>query len=266
MSMDMDLFETRDCPLCGGRETEVAHRLRETLRYRNVDESLEYTVVRCPVCGLLYVNPRLREEVLAAVYADDLYANWATRPGHVPEVNLRYDIYHHNLDERLAAYRHFCSRLAVHKVAGSAFEVGAGFGYLLKTLREHGFTVSGVELSHYAAGFARERFDLNVRQGNFLAGDFGEEAHDLVVLWHVFEHLHRPNRTLAKCARMLRPGGTMMITVPFHETFTVEKINPVEHLYYFSKEHVARFMEKHMLCETWVDGGFVFARKTGEEA
>lgn len=265
MVMDAHLFERIDCPLCGAPEHEPAHTLTERLRYANIDAEHEYQVVRCTGCGLLFVNPRLRREILADVYRHDLYASWEARPGHVPEENLRHDIYHHNLDERLDIYRQFCAKLASLGLSGSVFEVGSGFGYLLKTMQDHGFTVAGVELSRYAADFASRRMGLDdIRCGDFLKEDLGSRRYDLLLLWHVFEHLHQPNETLAKAAAMLKPGGVMLITVPFHETFTADKINPVEHLYYFTKDQVVRFMEKHMRCETWTDGWFVFGRKLGD--
>jgi 2-polyprenyl-3-methyl-5-hydroxy-6-metoxy-1,4-benzoquinol methylase len=81
------------------------------------------------------------------------------------------------------------------------------------------------------------------------------------VLWHVFEHLYHPNQALAKCSDMLKPGGAIMITCPFHETYTPEKVNPVEHLYYFQQPYVQRFLEKHFGGDTWFDNPYVFARK-----
>ena len=39
-------------------------------------------------------------------------------------------------------------------------------------------------------------------------------TYDAVVLWHVAEHLHAPQGTVRGIARLLRPGGVLLIAVP----------------------------------------------------
>lgn len=252
----------RDCPLCGGRDHTVTHEVTETLAYKHLPDDMTFTVVTCDDCGLLFVNPRLTKEALNTLYEGDLYDSWGTNREYQPKVNLRHDIYHHNLEERQVAYDRFCDHLEKWGISGSVFELGTGFGYLLNTMRERGFDVHGVELSCETSRFAIEKFGFeNVKCGDFLDIDFGEQRHDLIVLWHVFEHMYHPNKTLAKCADMLKPGGVIMLTTPFHPVYTAEKINPVEHLYYFQQDDVKRFLEKHIGPDTWIDDPYVFARK-----
>ena len=43
------------------------------------------------------------------------------------------------------------------------------------------------------------------------------EAHlDLIVSNDVFEHVPNPAKAFAECARVLKPGGIMLATIPFH--------------------------------------------------
>lgn len=262
--MDCSEFSlvTRDCPLCGSESHSLTHEVTETLAYKHLPDDLTFRVVTCDECGLLFVNPRLDQDTLASLYAGDLYDSWGTDREYEPQVTLRHDIYHHNLPERQVAYDRFCDHLEQWGISGSVFELGTGFGYLLNTMRERGFDVHGVELSTETSRFAIDTFGFeNVRCGDFLTLDFGEPKHDLIVLWHVFEHLYHPNQTLAKCARMLKPGGVIMLTTPFHQVYTEDKINPVEHLYYFQQADVQRFLKKHIGQDTWVDDPYVFARK-----
>lgn len=259
-----DLLERIPCPLCGRRHGRQAFRLKERLAYNGLPDDIEYTVSECDGCGLLFVNPRLRERVITAIYAGDLYASYGEDRDYVPKITLRHDIFHDKIEERLAAYAHFCDVLERMGVSGKALDVGCSFGYLMDALRGRGFDVAGVELSRQTCEFAARHFGFaDVRQGDFLAIDFAPASFDLIVLWHVFEHVYRPNETLAKCAKLLRPGGHLMLTCPFHKVFEEKNINPVEHLYYFQPSHLQRFMEKHMDCQTWMDSGYVFGKKAG---
>jgi SAM-dependent methyltransferase len=50
--------------------------------------------------------------------------------------------------------------------------------------------------------------------GDIGAAAFPSEHFDLVVLWHVLEHLPEPLVTLAEVRRVLRPAGVAVIGVP----------------------------------------------------
>jgi SAM-dependent methyltransferase len=44
--------------------------------------------------------------------------------------------------------------------------------------------------------------------------DLPAAGFDVVVLWHVLEHLSDPGATLVQVGRLLRPGGTLLVGVP----------------------------------------------------
>jgi 2-polyprenyl-3-methyl-5-hydroxy-6-metoxy-1,4-benzoquinol methylase len=97
---------------------------------------------------------------------------------------------------------------------GSVLDVGCGPGVLLNQMRARGWTARGTERSPSAAQQARDVFHLDVR-----AQDVDElvaegVTFDTVVLWHVAEHLHTPHETIEGIARLLRPGGILLVAVP----------------------------------------------------
>lgn len=55
-----------------------------------------------------------------------------------------------------------------------------------------------------------------VRHENVEALSFGDESFDLVVSNDVLEHVNDPEKALAELLRILRPGGVLIMTVPFH--------------------------------------------------
>jgi SAM-dependent methyltransferase len=72
----------------------------------------------------------------------------------------------------------------------------------------------GVDVSHTAVAAAREiGLDARVIE-DASALPFAAETFDFVLSIEVFEHLFRPDLAVAEIARVLRPGGTAVITVP----------------------------------------------------
>jgi transcription elongation factor Elf1 len=57
---DADL-EKINCPLCTSQEMTTVHRFTP------------FRIVQCKDCGLKYLNPRLKESVMEALYKEDTY-------------------------------------------------------------------------------------------------------------------------------------------------------------------------------------------------
>lgn len=51
--------------------------------------------------------------------------------------------------------------------------------------------------------------------GNIWAIDENDEEFDAILCTEVFEHIPYPNETLREFSRLLRPGGTLILTAPF---------------------------------------------------
>ena len=75
-----------------------------------------------------------------------------------------------------------------------------------------------------------------IRHEDALALSFDDASLEVVVSNDVFEHVPDIDRSLVECVRVLRPGGSLFFSIPFHETLdeTVQRAaltgGEVEHL------------------------------------
>jgi SAM-dependent methyltransferase len=87
-------------------------------------------------------------------------------------------------------------------------DVGAGRGRFVASARGAGYHAIGIEPnSPQDSGSPVQR--ESIEQAEFAAGEF-----DVVVMWHVLEHLERPGEGLERVGRWLRPGGALLVGVP----------------------------------------------------
>jgi 2-polyprenyl-3-methyl-5-hydroxy-6-metoxy-1,4-benzoquinol methylase len=90
-------------------------------------------------------------------------------------------------------------------------EVGCGAGWFCEDLRRFG-KVTGTDLSNEVLARAQLRLpDVHFVAGDFFALDFSTEAFDVVITLEVLSHVHDQAAFVAKIAKLLRPGGYLMM-------------------------------------------------------
>jgi SAM-dependent methyltransferase len=97
---------------------------------------------------------------------------------------------------------------------GRLLDVGCATGLFLNAMRGRGWDVHGVELSPYAADYARRTFGLDVFTGTVQEAAYPNHSFDIVTMWDVLEHVNDPKQTLAEVVRILRPGGMLALSLP----------------------------------------------------
>lgn len=200
-------MEVTDCPVCGNPGGRAVFLARDKL----LGKPGEFREVRCPECGLLYLNPRPIPERMAQFYAGS-YAPHEKKP---KPARLRPPL----LKKILAFwYRGSDLRTRLKKNAypgpkGKVLDLGCGSGAFLHRLRELGWETHGVEIDTRAAAAAR-KLGLDVRTGTLRQAGFSDGYFDVLTVIHVLEHIHRPVAFLKEAWRVLKPGGILYVEVP----------------------------------------------------
>ncbi|NQY95955.1 MAG: metalloregulator ArsR/SmtB family transcription factor [Henriciella sp.] len=109
----------------------------------------------------------------------------------------------------------------LEQVDGQRFDrivdLGTGTGRMLTLLAPLAKEAEGLDLSHHMLTVARanlnraEARNARVRQGDVTETPFDANSADLVVVHQVLHYLENPEAVLAEAARILRPGGRLLL-------------------------------------------------------
>jgi len=111
----------------------------------------------------------------------------------------------------------------------NALDVGCNVGYFTTTLLNKARRVCAIDIDNDSIKAARERYseiDFKVSSGETIP--YEDDFFDLVVMSDVLEHTQDDEGVIKEVSRVLRPGGILIITVPYKELFSfLDPINLV---------------------------------------
>lgn len=107
-------------------------------------------------------------------------------------------------------------RFALDYVVGKrVLDIACGEGYGSRAMVEHGAaSVIGMDLSEQAVSHARLTYQVDARVGNALDIPLPPESIDVVVSFETIEHLPDQAAFIRQCARILTPGGLLIVSAP----------------------------------------------------
>jgi 2-polyprenyl-3-methyl-5-hydroxy-6-metoxy-1,4-benzoquinol methylase len=125
---------------------------------------------------------------------------------------------------------------------GRLLDVGCGSGEWLLSMQTLDWQVEGLDFDENAVAVGHQR-GLAVRHGSLEQQNLPKDSFDAVTLSHVIEHVDDPVRTLSECARILKPGGKLIVATPNNTSlghrFFKENwrgLEPPRHLHIFSPQ------------------------------
>ncbi len=230
-------MEATCCNLCGADDASVLYQGRDRL----LNLPGEFRLVRCNQCGLIYLNPRPTAQEIGAYYPEQ-YHPYTRAIEDERSWFLRLD--------RRYGLRKRCAVITRRvRGVGRLLDVGCATGIFLDGMRRLGWQVQGVELNPEIAAYARERLGLPVFAGTLEQAAFPSGHFDLVTLWDVLEHVHDPKGALREIARILRPGGWLVLSLPDPDCIEARLFGPYwagldmpRHLNIFSRTVLTRFL------------------------
>jgi SAM-dependent methyltransferase len=163
--------------------------------YGPITRDAEVNLYRCLDCGFQFYEPDF------AGSGEFYEALMATRPYPLGSPEFPYAI-----------------DFAIKHGIRSVLDVGGGEGAFLDLAKKAGLATAGVELNRHAADMCTAKghrmFSKPMEDITLAELDGGAE---LLTLFQVVEHVRSPVDFVAAAARLVRPGGHLMIAVPSEE-------------------------------------------------
>jgi SAM-dependent methyltransferase len=102
---------------------------------------------------------------------------------------------------------------------GSVLDVGTGTGANLRMLQDlDAESVTGLDSNELAISYCQSKGLGVVRRGDICALPFADRSFDFVLATDVIEHVDDDSAALCELARVLRPSGKALISVPAFES------------------------------------------------
>lgn len=215
------------CPACLSGEIK-----EEFKSWQECDYSI------CSKCGSWYLSTVLKSE-----YEDQYW-------GEAIDPDGNHRVFKNERDFKIKNW--YCETVPfVNSLKpGKILDIGAGLGFFLSAI-ENNWDKHALELSEYGCNFIKENYsDIKVHQGILEDGIYPEKSFDVIMFYHVIEHLENPKEVLKSIRKLIKPGGTLIVGTPnigsfgakwFKENYRL--LGPA-HICLFSKDSLINLMKE----------------------
>lgn len=203
-------------------------------------EGVTEQLVECQSCGLGSLFPMPSAARIQSFYPAEYYGTPSAKFEPLVEAGVR-----------AGARARVRSLLAGIRPESQVLDIGCGRGVMLRAALDLGHTAHGVEISEEAAAGVDPRAHIRIASDLNQAG-YETHSMDVVILWHVLEHLPQPGRTLAEIRRILTPGGRLVLAVPNYASWQSRwagadwfHLDLPRHLFHFTPDTLSLLLRRN---------------------
>lgn len=249
------VLEHSACPLCDGESSRVLRGMQYP-EYLSLDDLLATyksssdtmlmdQLVACNDCQMVYLSPRIKSSIILDSYKS------AVDPTFVTQDNFRVRSFRRTL-------RWVFKSAGIEPQGKNILDIGCAGGAFLRAAQDVGLKPTGIEPSAWLSRYAREKHNLDVREGTLTDHSFADNSFDMISMWDVIEHLTDPGEILTEISRILRPEGVLIVNYPDYGSIARHLLGykwPFflsVHLHYFTRQSIKALLAKHKFTTTLV--------------
>lgn len=234
MKQTAQFISLDSCPSCGAKSFS-----KHLTCVDHTYSKLEFELVKCDACELVFTNPRPVESENGNYYKSVDYISHTNSTKGI--IGFLYKIVRGiNLKRKVKV-------LQKHNSGKRVLDIGCGIGFFPKSANAAGYSTKGVEPDTDALKFAIENNKIEAYPLEKLE-NFGQEF-DTVTMWHVLEHVYHLRDQLATIKKVIKPGGLFIIALPNYKSFDGQYYQKFwagydvpRHLYHFEEKTVQHLL------------------------
>lgn len=222
------------CTYCNSADSKELFETSDILE-------VHYHICKCRDCGAYFLMPKPSENELKSYYDDSYYSANTTKFS--SSIEKYIDIFRRRKARRIVKYL---------PQNGSVLDIGCGNGRFLSYIARYvQYQLFGTELEGNSAKRAAEIPGIQLKIGTISENDFMPESIDVVTMYHVFEHLQEPRKTLKIISSILKVNGVLVLAMPDIGSWQAKifkgkwlHLDPPRHLLFFEREDLKKKLEE----------------------
>lgn len=239
--MKENQLEYIKCNICDSDSYSVIHKakyekeqvpdLKEKFKSSG-DETLIDQVVKCNNCGLIYVNPRLKSDLIVEGYSEGSDENFVSQA-----------------KGRELTFTKSLKLIEKYSNKGKILDIGTAGGSFLHVAKKRGWEVYGIELNKWLCKWAKKNYGLEIQSGTLFDYKFKDNYFDVITLWDVLEHVSDPKALLIEINRILKKDGILVVNYPDIDSLISKLMGKrwifllSVHLFYFSPKTIKKILK-----------------------
>ena len=231
-----------ECPVCKNKNIYFVLKAKD-----QTVSSEEFEIWQCDACLLRFTQGVPDKEEIVRYYKSENYISHSDI-----DKGLINSLYHKVRKRTLVSKKKLIEKYTGIS-NGRLLDVGCGTGSFLNTMKQAGWSVTGLEPDNAARTKAKQLYDLDIQPAEMLFKEM-PATFDAITLWHVLEHVHDLHEYVSQLKILLKPDGRLFIAVPNYTCYDQEiykafwaAYDVPRHLYHFSPDAMISLLPEHQL-------------------
>lgn len=230
------------CPICNSSAIQPQLSAKD-----HTVSQKEFAIWHCNNCTAGFTQDVPGQDTIGAYYASENYISHSdTKKG---IINSLY----HTVRKRTLQSKRKLVENETGLPKGTILDIGCGTGAFLDTMKQAGWSITGLEPDDTARQKANELYHIQPQEPGKLF-ELTAGTYNAITMWHVLEHVHQLHEYIAQVEKLLATNGRAFIAVPNYTSADAAtyKTNWAaydvpRHLYHFSPASMENLLSQHGL-------------------
>jgi len=218
----------KQCILCKHKKFQIISK--------KVRDSSKHKVIQCKNCKHFQLTP------IPSQKEDEIFYD-----KNLQEKNIKYfgGINEHRNKSKEDTIRRVNFLKKFIKKKDKILEIGSGHGFFLESMTDLGYNITGIEISKEKRKISKKITKAKILDINLLNDDYKIQSYDVIVMFHVLEHIVEPLQFLKKLKTILTKKGILIIEVPNVDDFQLDT-NEMYKEFFWQRAHIHYFNRKRL--------------------